>query len=97
MAENLRETMLTSPSGQRMIDRVTPIYDDSYIGLAMFQAIGLEYDKLWEIARTLPLQLFPESVTWGMELWERRYGITPVEGKTLEERRQKVLAMYNSQ
>ncbi len=92
MAENLRETILTSPSGQHMIDRVSPIYDDSYVGLWLFQAIGLEYDKLWYIARTLPDQLFPETVTWAIELWEQRYGIVPQESQTLEERRKRLLA-----
>lgn len=96
MDERKRDTIITSPTAERMLGRVSPIYDESYVGLWMFEAIGREYDKLWEIANTLPEQLFPESVTWGIELWERRYGITPTPGQTLEERRQKVLAMRST-
>ncbi len=92
MADTLRDQILTSPSGQHMIDRVSPIYDDSYVALWMFQAIGLEYDKLWYIARTLPDQLFPETATWAIELWEQRYGIAPQESWTLEERRKRIIA-----
>lgn len=96
MDERKRDTIITSPTAERMLGRVSPIYDESYVGLWLFEAIGREYDKLWEIANTLPDQLFPESVTWGIELWERRYGITPIAGQTLEERRQKVLAMRST-
>ena len=96
MDERKRDTIITSPTAERMLGRVSPIYDESYVGLWMFEAIGREYDKLWDVAKTLPDQLFPESVTWGIELWERRYAITPTPGQTLEERRQKVLAMRST-
>ncbi len=92
MAETLRETIITSETANRMLDRVSPIYDNSYVGLWMFEAIGREYDKAWYIVRTLPDQLFPETVTWAIELWERRYGITPQPSQTLEERRAAILA-----
>ena len=84
----LRDSILTSPSGQRMLSRVSPIYDDSYVGLWLFQAIGLEYDGLWEIMRTLPDQLMPETATWGLPLWERKYHL-PSTG-TDEERRARI-------
>ena len=92
MAETLRETIITSETADRMLDRVSPIYDNSYVGLWMFEAIGREYDKAWYIVRTLPDQLFPETVTWAIELWERRYGIVPQPSQTLEERRAAILA-----
>lgn len=92
MAETLRETIISSETACRMLDRISPIYDNSYVGLWMFEAIGLEYDKAWYIVRTLPDQLFPETVTWAIELWERRYGIIPQQSQTLEERRAAILA-----
>lgn len=83
----LRDTIITSKSADRMLRRVSPIYDNSYVGLWMFEAIGREYDKLWEIVDTLPDQMFPETTTWAIELWEKRYGIIPAPGLSLEERR----------
>lgn len=87
--ETLRDTILTSPSGQRMMNRVSPIYDNSYVALWMFQAIGLEYDKLWDAIGTLREQFFPETATWALELWEQRYGL--IGDGTDEERRQKII------
>lgn len=92
----LKDSIITSKSADKMLGRVSPIYDDSYVGLWMFEAIGREYDKLWEVVDTFPAQLFPETVTWAIELWERRYGLTPTPDSTLEERRQKILAMRST-
>ena len=74
-----------------MISRVSPIYDNSYVGLWMFQAIGIEYDKLWNVVNTLTEQLFPESATWAIALWEDRYGITPDPLQTIEKRREAII------
>lgn len=87
-----RDEIITSTSANRMLDRVSPIYNESYVGLWIFEAIGREYDKLWAIIQELPDQLFPESATWAIELWEKRYGIIPPATTTLEERRRKILA-----
>ena len=91
-----RDVIITSPTAEKMLKRVSPIYDDSYVGLWIFQAIGIEYDQLWDIINSFPDQLFPETATWTIELWERRYGIVPVEGQSLETRRQRVLAMRST-
>lgn len=41
------------------------------------------------------LQLFPQTATWGIVLWEAEYDITPEPGQTLEQRRAKVLYEMN--
>lgn len=94
MSDTLREDIITSAAADRMLERTSPIYDDSYIGLWMFEAIGRAYDGLWEAIDTLPEQLFPDTATWALELWERRYGITPAAGATLEERRSAVIIAW---
>lgn len=65
-----RDIILKSESGNRMIDTVSPIYEESYVGCWMYEIMGREYDKLWDIIKSLPSQLFPESVTWAIELWD---------------------------
>lgn len=92
MSETLRDKIISSQSADRMLGRVSPIYDNSYVGLWMFEAIGREYDGMWDIVNSLPDQLFPQSVTWAIELWEERYGITPSSTQTLEERRQAIIS-----
>ena len=96
MAETLQDVLLTSPSGKKMLSRVSPIYADSYVGLQMFQAIGLEYDKLWDIVESLPSQLFPETTTWAIELWEKRYHITPLPNQSIEDRRKRIINARNT-
>lgn len=92
MNGTLRDKIIASVTANRMLNRVSPIYDNSYVGLWMFEAIGKEYDALWDIVNSLPDQLFPESVTWAIELWEQRYGITPSSAQTLEDRRKAIIA-----
>lgn len=86
----LRGTIITSKCADRMLRRVSPIYDNSYVGLWIFEAIGREYDKLWEIVDTFAGQMHPSTATWALELWEQRYGITPSAGQTEAERRRVV-------
>ena len=62
------EKILSNDVARRMLTRISPIYDESYIGLWVNEAISREYVSLWEIVNTLADQLFPETATWGIEL-----------------------------
>ncbi len=73
-----------------MIETVSPIYEDSYAGCWLFEDIGREWDRIWEIIDELPDQLFPQTATWLLGLWERRYGITPNTGDTIDIRRRRI-------
>ena len=85
-----KERIVQSVSAKRMVDAVSPIYEDSYAGCWLFEDIGREWDRLWELIDQLPDQLFPQTATWMLSLWERRYAITPNEGDTIEVRRQRI-------
>lgn len=93
MSDTLREDILQSAAGQRMIETVTPIYDNSYVGLWMFEAMGREWDAFLGVVEDLKTELVPETATWMLELWERRYGITPPSTATIEQRRQEIARM----
>lgn len=86
----------TSPAALRMMSRISPIYDRSYVGKWIFQVMGLEMDDARLRFEELRLQAFPETATWGLMYWEQRYGITPATGQTLEERRRAVLLKRNA-
>lgn len=82
----------TSPSAVRMLSRISPIYERSYVGKWIFQVMGLEVDGIRGRFEELRAQAFPETATWGLTYWEQRYGITPADNQTIEERRRAVLA-----
>lgn len=87
MSESKRDMIVNSPTAKRMLSRVSPIYDNSYVGLWLFEAIAREYDALWTILDDLPNQLYPGTATWALELWERRYGLPIPSASTIELRR----------
>lgn len=82
----------TSPTALRMMSRISPIYDRSYVGKWIFQVMGLEMDEVRLRFGELPAQAFPETATWGLMYWELRYGITGTAGKDIALRRQEVLS-----
>lgn len=90
MADTLRDIIITSPAADWMLNNTTPIYDNSKIALYMFEGVGREFDKVNQILEELPAQLDPETATWLLPLWERRYGLPTDETVSLEERRRKI-------
>lgn len=88
---DLKDSILTNITARRMVNHVSPIYSNSYVGLWIFEAISREYEEAWGLIRTLPDQLFPELATWAIELWEQRYGIRPDPSLDIEERRRRVV------
>lgn len=88
---DLKDSILTNVTARRMVSNVSPIYENSYIGLWLFEAIAREYEEAWELINTLPDQLFPETATWAIDLWERRYAIEPDQSLPIEERRRRVI------
>lgn len=90
MSDTLRSVIITSEAAERMLDRTTPIYDNSVVGLYLFEAIGREYDMLNQIIEELPDQLNPDTATWLLGHWERRYGLTTDESISLDDRRRRI-------
>ncbi|MCD8198386.1 MAG: YmfQ family protein [Lachnospiraceae bacterium] len=81
------EQFPTSESAQRMMSRVSPIYEDSYVGKWLFEVMGLEWDEARELVDSLRAQCFFEQCTWALPYWEQMYGITPDDSKTDEKRK----------
>jgi len=85
--DTLKDKILKSPEGRRMVSMVSPIYDKSYVGLWLFEVIGREFDGLKDIIESLPEQITPQTATWLFDFWEREYGIETDNSKTLAQRR----------
>ena len=81
------DNLPTSPTGKRMLSRVSPIYDGSYFMKSFYQALGEELDEAREIFLSLREQTFIERVTWGIEYLEHKYSVEPNPNLSLEERR----------
>jgi hypothetical protein len=93
-----REEILTNALGSQMLDMVAPIYDKSLITLWIFQAFGMTMEEETDFVEgDFIAQMFPETVTWGINLWEEEFGITPDVSKTLQQRREYLMSvMYSS-
>lgn len=86
----LRDEILRSESGQRMLEMVSQVYDNAFVGLWLFECIGKEYDRIEALVTELEAQTQPETATWALQYWEERYGL-PVGTGSLEERRAALL------
>ncbi len=83
----------TSDSALRMLNMVTSgFYDNSRIGQSFFQAMGEEWDEMFDWATEMPQELFPQTSTWSISWWEELYGITTDESLSLAMRRQQIMA-----
>lgn len=85
---------LTSPKGIEMIKTVSPIYIDCQVKImmAIFEAIGYEWDEADKLADEVLLQLFPQTATWGLRYWENLLKIPTNETIPIDKRRALVLS-----
>lgn len=81
------EKFPTSEAAKRMLRRVSPVYENSYFYKWLCQTMGEEWDEARNIVASLREQAFTQTVTWGIEMQEHKYSITPDETLSLEERR----------
>lgn len=93
----LIKEILKSPSAQKSLDRVSPIYMDSKIGLWLFQSMGLELDELRKFTEDMQNQILPQTTVWAIDYWEQEYGIPVNKDLSLEEiRRPRLLNKIRS-
>ncbi|MCM1233684.1 MAG: YmfQ family protein [Ruminococcus flavefaciens] len=77
-----------SESGQRMLGYISAdFYEKSYVGKWLLQVMGFEWDMAYELLEELPLQMFPETATWGLRYHEVKWGLPVRENLSYEERR----------
>ncbi len=88
--------ILQSDEGNKIIEYVSPIYNDSYVWLWLFEVIGRELDDLRLWVDETREQPFHQLTTWAMEYFELQYDITPRVGASIEERRRAIISKINS-
>lgn len=82
---------MKSLKGQKMINSISPVYTNSAIEQAVYEAIGSEFDNIDNIINEILQQFFPQTATWGLIFWEQRLGIKVNLNEILEKRRKKVI------
>lgn len=87
----LMRKILTSEQAQKIIDYVSPIYGDSYVGLWIYQAIGVALDEVYKIAADLRYEANPATTERLIGYWEDSYGIPRNSNLTLEQRRERLI------
>ncbi|MEA4922144.1 MAG: putative phage tail protein [Eubacteriaceae bacterium] len=88
---DLIDRILVSEEGKEILDHISPIYDDSYIGLWMLQAIGAALDKGATWSAEFWDQIRVETATWALGFWEKEYGILTDPAMSIENRRNQLL------
>lgn len=86
----LMESILTNEMAQQIIDYVSPIYGDSYVGLWIYQAIGTILDDVYGLAEKLRYETSPATTELLLDYWEKHYGI-PVNPRLTTSQRQTIL------
>ena len=88
----MMEAILTSEMAQKIIDYVSPIYGDSYVGLWIFQAIGSIMGEVYDMAAALRYEANPSTATLLLDYWEDQYGLARDSSLTTEQRRLRIIA-----
>jgi len=82
---------------RRLIDYLTPNYKDSPETVDWQNALQVPIEKLWAARDDYFKQLDPMTATWGLDLWERTYGIKTDTTKPYEYRRTRIISKMRGQ
>lgn len=87
----LTNQIITSPEAEKILDFVSPIYGNSYVGLWLFEVIGRELDDMYHWAVGFEDQTVPDRATWSLPYFEQEYGIIPDPNDSIEARRAAII------
>lgn len=87
----LMRSILTDETAQKIIDYVSPIYGNSYVGLWIFQAIGSALSDPKIVYNELLYETSPATATLLLDYWEAQYGLIIDKSLTAEQRRNRII------
>ena len=85
------DKILTSPSGKRCKEYISPIYEESVYGKWILQAIGTALDEINTRVREYQQQIVPQSATWALEYYEKEYNIPTDPNASIISRRNAII------
>ena len=89
----MMRAILKSAKGQEIIDYVSPIYGESYVGLWIYEAIGTVLGEICDIADKLRYETNPATAELLIDYWEDHYGVPRAPHLTIEQRRARLIAI----
>lgn len=92
----LMRRILTNETAQKIIDYVSSIYGESYVGLWLFQSIGVALSIITETAEQLRHETTPATADLLLDYWERAYGIPNGSSLSKEQRRERLMTKSQS-
>ena len=88
--------ILTDDTAQRIIDFVSPIYGNSYVGLWLYQSIGVVIGEAYTLAEKLKGETNPATAELLLDQWEDHYAIPRNSSLTIEQRRNRIISKTQS-
>ena len=82
----LSTAILTDETAQKIIDYVSQIYGNSYVGLWLFETIGEALTSVKSIADELRTETNPTTANLLLDAWEKHYNIPPDSTLTIKQR-----------
>ena len=87
----LMQEIIKSEEAKKILDYVSPIYENSYLGLWLFEVIGQELDDLNQVVDSFEQQVVPQTATWALQYFEAQYGIPTNESLPIQQRRDAII------
>lgn len=87
----MMRAILTDEKAQEIIDYISPIYGNSYVGLWIIQAIGVVMGRVSLIAESLRSETNPATANLLLSHWETHYGIPADSSLTAQQRRERII------
>jgi len=83
---------MNSVRGKEMMSYLPDYYSTSRVMSSTIDAQGTELDMLWQAMDGVLEQYFVPTATWGLDLWEKEFGIPINSTKQIEQRRSVILS-----
>lgn len=88
----LMQKILQNEISQRIIDYVSPIYGDSYVGLWIYESIGGVLNEVVDIAESLKSEGNPATSVLLLDYWEEYYRLPTDPTLNTAQRQQRIVA-----
>ena len=88
----LSNAILKDPTAREIIDWVAPVYGNSYVGLHIYQAIGLVLTRLKGYVESLRNEANPITAELLLDMWEQHYGLPINTALSVEQRQARLLS-----
>ncbi len=75
---------------ENMLSYVPLYYHSSNIFKAILSSEGAEFDRVRQNLEDLKAQLFIDTATWGLQFWEKEFGLASSPDLTYEERQSRI-------